>query len=686
MKIINKKLFPFVLALIFSSFVSACGPSSLPTETPSENPTELPSENPSEEPTENPTITLKTPVLNLDNKTGNVTWQHVENADFYRYYINDQEFKTLTQNEFLLTSGSTFSVCAESSNPNIISSDWSKPVTYFEETTNEFTEYVQIHFYNANMSSITIGKGSTYQPNNPKKTHYSFNGWYLDPFYKNELKKDHIFNKNTILYPNFIEDDLLRDVTYWIKCNQLFSSDITYPSNTWQFIPLHFDQTKSSELGKRVFSSIVSVNGTTSTSYAEYIVMDGIIDNDGRTYFKNGDANFHIKTDGTYKIYFSAEYSWSTTSTAINVYAEQLSSSNNYLYNENRMPQFALDSSNELDTVQLKLDSANEQVSWDLIENATFYEYIIDNGNIETTTSNNLILYPGSHVIVRANTTKPGYLPSRWSNPVKQEVLSYPSSVNVYFYGCNRTNIKIPYGSTIDRPVNNPVKPGYTFDNWYVDLAHTKLFDFNSKLYENTVIYANFIYDNEPKFTLVSSNKITRLATFTISNQFGYNEYKATYTLTNDLTVYVRKLEDGKLFGPYEMSTAGEYTMYFSEEHKWDLGTENERNAYWTGDEITIYFTNNIYWSSVYCYTWDSNNDYKKAWPGDVMTWSKTNSYGQDIYKITLSTKYKEVIFNDGNGSQTVDISIDGIKDGTGFYTTTKNSSGKYEVSSFEYK
>ena len=101
------------------------------------------------------------------------------------------------------------------------------------------------------------------------------------------------------------------------------------------------------------------------------------------------------------------------------------------------------------------------------------------------------------------------------------------------------------------------------------------------------------------------------------------------------------------------------------------------------GDSIDVYFTNIPNWSKVYAYVWgDSGNN---SWPGDEMDYVSTNSSSQKIYKITLPTgKYHSIIFSNGSGTQTVDLSL-GATNNQGYYTTTQ-SNGKYNCDTYTYK
>lgn len=99
----------------------------------------------------------------------------------------------------------------------------------------------------------------------------------------------------------------------------------------------------------------------------------------------------------------------------------------------------------------------------------------------------------------------------------------------------------------------------------------------------------------------------------------------------------------------------------------------------------TIYFQDKLDWSSVKAYMWKSSSGSNNAsWPGVNMTYVKTTpNSGDKIYSITFpSGSYDNIIFTDGNGTQTVDIPIGA--NNTCYYCTTATG-GKYSVSSYAY-
>ena len=98
---------------------------------------------------------------------------------------------------------------------------------------------------------------------------------------------------------------------------------------------------------------------------------------------------------------------------------------------------------------------------------------------------------------------------------------------------------------------------------------------------------------------------------------------------------------------------------------KKDEGSDTREPA--EGD-ITLYFSDNQSWGTVYAYAWYEDDTYPLgAWPGTEMTYVETNTYNESIYSIFLPADVAGVIFSNGNDIQTVDIT-NLCADGTGFY------------------
>ena len=98
-------------------------------------------------------------------------------------------------------------------------------------------------------------------------------------------------------------------------------------------------------------------------------------------------------------------------------------------------------------------------------------------------------------------------------------------------------------------------------------------------------------------------------------------------------------------------------------------------------DSISVYFTDNNNWGKVYAYTWGGSEN-TASWPGNEMSYVSTNKYNEKIYKIDIAPDVKGLIFNNGNGAQTIDITS-GIVNGQGYYLTSTN--GKCTVGTYTY-
>lgn len=70
----------------------------------------------------------------------------------------------------------------------------------------------------------------------------------------------------------------------------------------------------------------------------------------------------------------------------------------------------------------------------------------------------------------------------------------------------------------------------------------------------------------------------------------------------------------------------------------------------------TLYYMNTNGWGSVYAYTWTSSTKYSDDWPGTSM--DKLSNVKHNVYKITVDAEAENIIFSDGNGAQTGEITI----------------------------
>ncbi len=99
-------------------------------------------------------------------------------------------------------------------------------------------------------------------------------------------------------------------------------------------------------------------------------------------------------------------------------------------------------------------------------------------------------------------------------------------------------------------------------------------------------------------------------------------------------------------------------------------------------DTKTIYFTNNQGWTTVNAHHWIEGGE-GTAWPGEAMTYVGENEHGEQVYSVTVPSERPNIIFNNGSGQQTVNITS-GVEDGVGFYLES-NSGGKWTVGTYKY-
>ena len=116
----------------------------------------------------------------------------------------------------------------------------------------------------------------------------------------------------------------------------------------------------------------------------------------------------------------------------------------------------------------------------------------------------------GQTVTKPSDPTKSGYDFDDWytdntystifnfSTPVYEDITIY-AKFDIITYtvsfdtdgGSSVASQTVNYGSTVTRPTN-PTKSGYEFDDWYTDNTYASKFDFNTQIYEDTIVYAKW--------------------------------------------------------------------------------------------------------------------------------------------------------------------------------------------------
>jgi len=524
------------------------------------------------------------------------------------------------------------------------------------------------------------------RPNNPTKVHYNFDNWYADPFYTTVFDFNLPITKSTVIYAHYTPTNFVDNVYYWIKANNKMSASNqgSFTSDSgWGFIPLKEDTSSS----LKEFSAIVTVSNASDSSPCQFLVMDGLDDNSGRTYYKNGNSDFKITVDGIYRITFSVETLYLLNGNQVNAKFELVN-------------QTGINSKNYLDAIQLTtptvtIDGDKNIAIISKVNQATKYEVIINNGTPKNITNNQVDINKGEHISVRA--IKGDNIYSNWSVPkaninyVFEEVIEPKTHASVYFYDSNTDAEMVEINTYVEQIT--PIKDGYKFLGWYLDLARKKPATFPYLVTDNVVFYPSWEIASDVltkeyyEFVDSNENKIAGLTWNTDNYDFYEYEAKGVYLAFGE-QYYVKSLTTSENWGPYTVDESGTYNIYFSEEHIWDVNTENESNIYFAATTKTIYFTNVKGWSdTIYAYVWNSSSDQPfVSWPGTEMTYLETNSYGQQVYTIDVDVSvYDMIIFSHGtNGNivtQTIDISLN--NNDNGFYVTNKNSSGKYEIATY---
>ena len=95
-----------------------------------------------------------------------------------------------------------------------------------------------------------------------------------------------------------------------------------------------------------------------------------------------------------------------------------------------------------------------------------------------------------------------------------------------------------------------------------------------------------------------------------------------------------------------------------------------------------IYFTKSDSFSgTVNIHYWGGSSS--SEWPGVAMTHAYTNNMSQDVVKASIPADTTSILFNNGSGTQTVDITS-GVENNKGFYLNGEWEDGKAKVGSWD--
>jgi uncharacterized repeat protein (TIGR02543 family) len=105
----------------------------------------------------------------------------------------------------------------------------------------------------------------------------------------------------------------------------------------------------------------------------------------------------------------------------------------------------------------------------------------------------------------------------------------------------------IPHGNTVNKPVIDPTKNGYAFNNWYSNIGLTTLFDFSTQITANTTVYAKW----SPAYTITYMD----VGGGTFSGEHG-SDYPTTH-IYGTATTLTDPTKTGYIFGGWFINSDG---------------------------------------------------------------------------------------------------------------------------------
>ena len=179
------------------------------------------------------------------------------------------------------------------------------------------------------------------------------------------------------------------------------------------------------------------------------------------------------------------------------------------------------------------------------------------------------------------------------------------------------------------------------------------------RTYTATVDFDNHIYTATKTEVIPSLNTVTVVdrveATCTTDGNILYyiknNKYYSDANCENEIA-----LEDTIIpaVGHHQIEAG----LYLKDQLTCSVCHENV-----TIDNNVIYYINVNDWTTVYAYAWKNAGgagNQNSAWPGVLMTDTGLTYNGHKVYSYTNDNNYTSIIFTNGNGTQTGDLTIPG--------------------------
>ena len=509
-------------------------------------------------------VELVTPTLYLDESNGIVSWEKQEEASYYEYIINGKDIQITSDNQIQLEDKSSISLRAKKGN---YSSNWSLPITYYN-TDDVYLDYedkeITIHFYNSSFSPITLNAGEYIsEPNNPTKDNYTFDGWYLDPYFQKKCDFNVPFTESTIIYSKWIPNEIINNTIFWIKADSKMSSSTFKDYSSYRVIPLN------ENIETKTFSQIVNINSLKENEFASFSIMDGIQINSNRNIWNDDGKDFIIKQNGTYIITFSIKS---------NVSIEKIE--------EIKSPKEAITLENKK-VPEVQIISNENIATWKKIKNAIGYEVSIDNQKPIIINENKIPLNKRSHICVR--TIYSNNIFSKWSEPKANINYIFKENegkdyVYAYFYSSSEGSKKYQVGSLVNE-IDHLEIEGFSFEGWFLDFNCKVPVTFPYKIEENTIFYPKYReienMDEKIFFFLFDQNdeKITSFY-WEVSNLDLYQYYTNSVYLDSSLTYYIVDLNDEVVQNDITVNISGNYQILYSKEYLWDENSSEAQHYY----------------------------------------------------------------------------------------------------------
>ena len=174
--------------------------------------------------------------------------------------------------------------------------------------------------------------------------------------------------------------------------------------------------------------------------------------------------------------------------------------------------------------------------------------------------------------------------------------------------------------------------------------------------YKNTnnwsKVYAYYWSDSNTKMTTWPGVAMTNVG----NNTYGASiPSSAKYIIFNDGNG--NQTSDLTLQGLNKIYNNGSWVTVEVETTTQEETTTKEETTTQAADDYNIYYKNTNNWSKVYAYYWSDANTAMTTWPGKQMT-----SVGDSTYGLKIPTDAKYIIFNNGSGTQTGDLTIQGFE------------------------